>query len=311
MRPVAAELAAVAPCAAADSPAEAEVFDESIRESSDDERDDGYKPRVNIGGRPKGTTDIAKVARKNAKVDASNWVVRQYHKVQMAAKEKGTKVKNGVRVELVKEAIEKFSIKGDFDVSRQVISARIKSTNLEVFHPGTVAPLLVVETCLVAFIHTSWCVNAPLTLDDCKDTMNDLIKETRFELVMKKFKKQRGIYQIDKDVPLCGEVWWAGFRRRNPEVDAKVGKKYGRNRDEHCNDSSFNKMYHQVEDAFVESGNSEKLDEPVLMDEHGNEVQEEKLAFGRPVTLRHTRPSNIFCMDETGSNTHGKDDARV
>lgn len=44
-------------------------------------------------------------------------------------------------------------------------------------------------------------------------------------------------------------------------------------------------------------------------DKEGNIVQDEKLAFGRPVTCNITRPENIFCLDETGSNTHGKDDA--
>ena len=59
----------------------------------------------------------------------------------MAAKEKGKKVKNDVRIELVKEAIEKFLVQGDVDFPRKVINAKIKTENLEVFHRGTLAPL--------------------------------------------------------------------------------------------------------------------------------------------------------------------------
>jgi hypothetical protein len=37
-------------------------------------------------------------------------------------------------------------------------------------------------------------------------------------------------------------------------------------------------------------------------------VDDETLAFGHPVTIKYLRPENVFFLDETGDNTHGKDD---
>ena len=44
------------------------------------------------------------------------------------------------------------------------------------------------------------------------------------------------------------------------------------------------------------------------MDANGKIVEDESLAFGRPVTVYYLRPENVFFLDETGDNTHGKDD---
>ena len=37
-------------------------------------------------------------------------------------------------------------------------------------------------------------------------------------------------------------------------------------------------------------------------------MDDEALAFGHPVTIKYLRPENVFFLDETGDNTHGKDD---
>ena len=47
------------------------------------------------------------------------------------------------------------------------------------------------------------------------------------------------------------------------------------------------------------------------MDVDGNPVgEDESLAFGCPVTIDIHRRDNVFCMDETGDNTHGKNDCK-
>ena len=45
------------------------------------------------------------------------------------------------------------------------------------------------------------------------------------------------------------------------------------------------------------------------MDITGKIINEESRAFGRPVTIKYTRPHTVFFMDETGDNTHGKEDS--
>ena len=36
-------------------------------------------------------------------------------------------------------------------------------------------------------------------------------------------------------------------------------------------------------------------------------VDDVSLAFGHPVTINYVRPENVFFLNETGDNTHGKD----
>ena len=43
-------------------------------------------------------------------------------------------------------------------------------------------------------------------------------------------------------------------------------------------------------------------------DTNGEIVDDVSLAFGHPVTINYVRPENVFFLDETGDNTHGKDD---
>jgi hypothetical protein len=69
-------------------------------------------------------------------------------------------------------------------------------------------------------------------------------------------------------------------------------------------------MFDQIEKALCLSGNSQRLDVPVHMDAAGNPGDNESLAVGYPVTIETIRRNNVFFMDETGDNTHGKKDGR-
>ena len=65
-------------------------------------------------------------------------------------------------------------------------------------------------------------------------------------------------------------------------------------------------MYNQTENELILAGNAVWLDLLVHMDIKGNIVDDESKGFRRPVTIKFTCTSNVFVMDETGSNTHGK-----
>jgi hypothetical protein len=67
-------------------------------------------------------------------------------------------------------------------------------------------------------------------------------------------------------------------------------------------------MYAQCEDGLVASGNAVRYEHPVHKDTNGEIVDDVSLAFGHPVTINYVRPENVFFLDETGDNTHGKDD---
>ena len=67
-------------------------------------------------------------------------------------------------------------------------------------------------------------------------------------------------------------------------------------------------MYDQCKAGLVALGNAVRYEHPVHMDANGEIVEDESLAFGRPVTVNYLHPENVFFWDETGENTHGKDD---
>ena len=125
------------------------------------------------------------------------------------------------------------------------------------------------------------------------------------------FKMDRDMWDPeDESLDFVGLGWWKGFKPRNPDLETKKGRKYANNRDSHCTHAAFTKMYNQVENAALKSGNAVKFDEPVCMDREGNIVADPKDAFGLPVPIKFTRPGNCFVLDETGSNTHKKDDGQ-
>jgi hypothetical protein len=69
----------------------------------------------------------------------------------------------------------------------------------------------------------------------------------------------------------------------------------------------FNKMYDQVEAGLVASGNALRYDNPVHKDKNGKIVDNKSLAFGCLATIDYVRLENVFFLDKTGDNTHGKD----
>jgi hypothetical protein len=120
------------------------------------------------------------------------------------------------------------------------------------------------------------------------------------------WKKTHSWYKVDS--PLVGYRWFRNFCKRNPEIWTKKSQKYARNREDHCNYAAFIKMYAQCEDGLVASGNAVRYEHPVHKDTNGKIVDDVSLAFGHPVTINYVRPENVFFLDETGDNAHGKDD---
>ena len=93
---------------------------------------------------------------------------------------------------------------------------------------------------------------APLSVGEYISLMNDILEGTETVAHLIQWKKKKGMHNEDAD--LLGTAWWRLFKIRNPELDSKVGRKYARNRADHCKDSAFRKMYNQVENGFIKSG---------------------------------------------------------
>ncbi|KAL7545121.1 hypothetical protein ACHAWF_013505 [Thalassiosira exigua] len=270
----------------------------------------------NKGGRPVGTDRKSQHAQERAKKLARNYVVVEIARLrEKAEKERGgskkrPKLENGTRERLVEDAKQKFGVKDkDFDVPRQTISDRIKAERLEVFHPGHSSPVLVVETILKAFVFMAHELLCPMNKTTIIALMNSLLHDSVHEARLIKWKRDRGMYASDdEEADLVGLSWYRGFLRRNSDIESKKGTKLAANRRDHCTFAAFKKMYNQAEKVLLESGNAVKLESPVHMNKQGIIVEDQKDAFGHPVTIDFRRPENCFCCDECGDNTHGKDD---
>ena len=53
-------------------------------------------------------------------------------------------------------------------------------------------------------------------------------------------------------------------------------------------------MYDQCKAGLVALGNAVRYEHPVHMDANGEIVEDESLAFGRPVTVNYLHPENVF-----------------
>ncbi len=63
-----------------------------------------------------------------------------------------------------------------------------------------------------------------------------------------------------------------------------------------------------VTQGLVASGNVVRYDRPVHYNQVGKIVDDETLDCSHPVTIKYLHPENVFFLDETGNNMHGKDD---
>jgi len=71
------------------------------------------------------------------------------------------------------------------------------------------------------------------------------------------------------DSLLVGHNWFRNFSKRNPNLWSQKARKYARNREDHCNHNTFDKMYDQCEAGLVASGNVVRYGHPVHMDASG------------------------------------------
>ncbi len=96
----------------------------------------------------------------------------------------------------------------------------------------------------------------------CIALMNNLICWIEFETKLIEWKIQKGIYNEDPDQLLLDPKWWILFKRHNPEIKSKAGRKYSQNPAAHCHIDAFSKMHNQMENGLVKCGNAFRLENP-------------------------------------------------
>jgi hypothetical protein len=141
--------------------------------------------------------------------------------------------------------------------------------------------------------------------------MSEMIAGTEYEKRLLDFKNKRKI-AINNENQVLGKAWYNGFMKRNKEK-LKRGKCKIKDikRNTWVTYENFSNMYDCVYDSMVEAGIAEKVEEELLFDRHGVEVDCIDNAFGKPTKYRMLKPENVVFVDETGCNTNQKEDGNV
>ena len=84
------------------------------------------------------------------------------------------------------------------------------------------------------------------------------------------------------------------MKRNGHRLRSKKGKKYAYDRKMFTMYLNFTDMYEFVYEAMVTGGIAVKWDEPMWMDQEGNEVQLEEDVFGMKVTIKVIWPDLGF-----------------
>jgi hypothetical protein len=139
----------------------------------------------------------------------------------------------------------------------------------------------------------------------------ELIKGTKYEDNLKKFKDRRNIQEPCERSRLSNG-WYRGFMSRNSEtLKRRKCKVKDSNCHTWCTYKNFSNMYTGVYEAMVEAGVAEKLETEIMFDKNGEETQDKKHMVGRPTKFRLLHPESVLFVDETGCNTNMKGDGHV
>ena len=149
----------------------------------------------------------------------------------------------------------------------------------------------------------------PLAVSEVIEFTNSLVKDTKYEEIIKNFKEITYHNLPEDKLGEIGYGWWKGFRRRYHDLlVTKRGVKFAVDRSEWSTEHWIRQMYDEVYKNMVNAGIAKKVDEPVYFDINGVVVDDQQKAFGLPCEYVVTHPDHLIFFDETGCNTNQKKD---
>ena len=294
------------------------LVDDSINSSSNDDLDRSLTFSSNgilaKGGRKNGNTKAKKYFVNSVFVAAKNEVATMYDEEKKTAETLGVRLTKGRLNEIIQSVTKKRNLTVDQIISPEAIRQRSKRNQVITNgHNGPVSPLHDIEPMLVELMIQLCRMRQPLTVGNCKDLINAVIKDTPTQQRLVEWKKQHSHYSgIIEDDGQVGDGYWRAFLVRNKDkLETKKGEKFELNRalwTTYCNIAN---MYTLTQNEMVDEANvAVKLDEPVWTDSDGN-ICEEEDAVGCKTTINIIHPEYCIVADETGGNTCQRDDGHV
>jgi hypothetical protein len=269
---------------------------------------------VNTGGRPKGSSLVAKQNRSEAIKNAITEATIMYAVAKSNNENEGKfSVPAGTLTSILRFVEDKHSI-GDSTLRSSTIRNRVLRCN----HTGEarqrISPIADVEPLLVEYCIRLSKIGTPLTQSEVRCLAFSLIQGTEYQRDMIVFKSKRHLLNVSdgselSDTDILGTRWYNGFMNRNKD---KLKRGRGRIRDikrhTFCTAESFRDMYECIYESMVDAGVAIKLEEPVMYDRSGNETLDGNVAFGRPSQYKIIRPQMLLFVDECGCNTNQSSD---
>ena len=219
------------------------------------------------------------------------------------------KSKKGIFFKIVSDEKRKLNLGNNFKFPYHTAISRIRRLSLK--GDGTQSPLIMIENKIIDIMLCMSKIKRALTVSEALRLINELIDNTPIQQELISWKlKMKIYYKNKKDLGTVGYKWWNNFLKRNHDrLRSKAGKKYGYNRSNFTTYLNFCDMYNHIEDILVfDSKVATKYDNPVWVNEKGDEVQNEDESNGCKATIHLHRPDMCIVLDEVGCNLSQEND---
>jgi hypothetical protein len=195
-----------------------------------------------------------------------------------------------------------------------VLSRNRKGHKLEVQHPGTLSPVVGINSHFLGIILRRAAIQKPISCAKGIELANSLIEGTALQLCRMEWKKKHlKMGEMYDSFGFLGTHYWQNFFQRNHDIiSAKKFVRFDSKRDDWCRCDNFSEMYDGVYGRLHETRIAEKLSGAVWRDEDNKfvteaDINDRKAAY----SLLPRQAQNIIMVDEVGENISQKGDGNA
>jgi hypothetical protein len=199
-------------------------------------------PTRNIGGRPKGTTNSAKESMKKRKLEALNEAAIKF----MEAKESNISKRHGTLQKIVEDTNAAYNLHGENEIRKETVRTRCKEgRKLLLASLGPLPCILELEPFFVETFMKLAAMRQPVTPTESLQFINATVKSAGLEKKVQAWKqKHNKLTEVVADDGPLGKKYWSFFLKRHPSLATKTSTRFDSNREEWCNVTNFEQMYH-------------------------------------------------------------------
>jgi len=264
-----------------------------------------------MGGRPKGSTMLAKAEASKRYKEALSKAAHLYKIArQDARKENQGSVVAGTLKQIIAKVEKEYDLSAGM-IKKDTIRTRVNRNNITGFNPATAPPLEEIEDIIAEYCVRLAQIGCPLIKRNVIDLAMSFIIGSKYEKKLLEWKCSHSHHDASKD--LLGPSWYKGFMSRHADrllrISATV-KDVKRNT--WVSYENFSNMYDNIYASLIDAGVARRLPDKVCRDRSGNIVDDEAdEAFGFPSDIEIIHPEWILFVDEVGVNTNQKEDGSI